>query len=317
MPVIRTVLGEIPLQQLGFCQCHEHLMISKGASYDVNPALCIDDMEKSRQELLQYLSAGGRSLIDAQPVGCNRMEYALARLSENTGANILCCTGFHKLQFYPEDHWINTYSEQELSSIFIHEIEKGMFVGSDNSEPEEFCSFKASIIKTAFDKEGLTERYQRLFHSAINASLATNTPLMVHIEYGTNPLTLLDYLTSQGVPPGKLIFCHMDRACDISLIKKVVSRGVFAELDTIGRFKYHSDEDEINLIKELLAEGYGHQLLCSLDTTRERLKAYNPQAVGLDYILRVFIPLMRKFGIDQNHIHNFFHENCIRALAMD
>ena len=60
-----------------------------------------------------------------------------------------------------------------------------------------------------------------------------------------------------------MIFCHLDRACDdINTIKKIVSKGVFAEFDTIGRFKYHSDEHEIEIIKELLADGYQHQILC-------------------------------------------------------
>lgn len=317
MSIIKTISGEISSHRLGFCQCHEHLMISKGVPYDRNPALCIDDIEKSKQELLQYLAAGGRSIIDAQPVGCNRMEYELGVLAKETDANILCSTGFHKLYFYPEHHWIHTYSEKKLADLYIHEIENGMFVGSDTCEPGDFCSLKASMIKTALDHEGLTGRYQRLFNAAIEAGICTDAPIMVHIERGSDPLLLLDYLTKRGVPAKKLIFCHLDRACDdINIIKKIVGDGVFAEFDTIGRFKYHSDAREIEIIKELLADGYGHQILCSLDTTRERLRAYHADAIGLDYILKTFIPLMRNSGIDEKQIHNFFYENCISALAI-
>lgn len=317
MTKIKTILGEIPANLLGFCQCHEHLMISKGTSYDINPALCIDDIIKTKQELLQYRDAGGQSIIDAQPVGCNRMENALGALSEETHINILSSTGFHKLCFYPQDHWIHTYSSKKLADIFIHELEKGMFISSDKCEPDEFCPFKASIIKTALDKEGLTARYIRLFNAAVEASICTKTPIMVHIEPDSDPLILLHYLTSRGIFPQKLIFCHLDRACnDINIIKKIVSKGVYAEFDTIGRFKYHSDEHEIEIIKELLTDGYEHQMLCSLDTTRERLRAYNPNGIGLDYILKTFIPLMRNTGISDKQIHNFFYENCIGALAI-
>ncbi len=316
MSNIKTISGVIPSQKLGFCQCHEHLMISKGVSYDVNPALCIDDISKSKVELLHYRAAGGQSVIDAQPVGCNRMESALGVLSEETGVNIICSTGFHKLYFYPEQHWIHTYSKNRLAEIYIHEITKGIFVGSDTSEPHAFCSLKAGIIKTALDKEGLTDRYQRLFLAAIDAAISTGAPMMVHIEQGSDPLALLKFLTLRGVPAGKLIFCHLDRACDdVDTIKRIVDKGVFAELDTIGRFKYHTDEREIEIIKELLAVGYGGQILCSLDTTRERLRAYTNHAVGLDYILKTFIPLMRNSGIEGEQIHNFFYENCVRALA--
>jgi phosphotriesterase-related protein len=317
MSNIKTISGVIPSQKLGFCQCHEHLMISKGVSYDVNPALCIDSIEKSKQELLRYRAAGGQSVIDAQPVGCNRMESALGVLAEETGVNIICSTGFHKLYFYPEHHWIHTYSGEKLTEIYIHEIVSGMFVGSDTFEPRDFCSCKAGIIKTALDKEGLTDRYQRLFLAAIDAAISTGAPMMVHIEQGSDPLQLLKYLTLRGVPADKLIFCHLDRACDddVDTIKRIVDKGVFAELDTIGRFKYHSDKREIEIIKELLDGGYQDQILCSLDTTRERLRAYNNDAVGLDYILKIFIPLMRNSGISEEQIHRFFYENCISALA--
>jgi phosphotriesterase-related protein len=317
MANIKTISGQIPSNMLGFCQCHEHLMISKGVSYDINPALYIDDIEKSKQELLRYRAAGGQSIIDAQPVGCNRMEHALGTLSEETQINILCSTGFHKLCFYPEHHWIHTYPAKELAGIYVHEIEKGMFVGSDKCEPNDFCSFKTSIIKTALDKEGLTDRYQRLFNAAVETSIRTAAPIMVHIEQGSNPLLLLDYLTALGMSAKKLIFCHLDRACnDIEIIKKIAGKGVFTEFDTIGRFKYHSDEHEIEIIKELLTAGYQHQILCSLDTTRERLRAYNTDAIGLDYILKTFIPLMQNSGIDGKQIHNFFYENCISALEI-
>ena len=317
MSSIRTISGEIPSQELGFCQCHEHLMIRKGVPYEVNPALFMDNIEKSKQELLQYRAAGGCSLIDAQPIGCGRMEYALGQLSEETRVNILCSTGFHKLCFYPERHWIHTYSSEKLADIYVHEIEKGMFTGCDAEEPGDFCSFKANMIKTALDTEGLTERYRRLFDAAIAANLKTGISIMIHVERGSDPLQLLDYITARGVPAGKLIFCHLDRACDdIGIIKNLLCKGVFAELDTIGRFKYHSDEREIEIIKELLAAGYQRQNLCSLDTTRERMRAYTPDAVGLDYILKAFIPLMRDSGIAEEQIHNFFYENCISALEI-
>lgn len=316
MSYIRTIIGDIPSRRLGFCQCHEHLMISKGVSYERNPALCIDDIAKSKQELLQYRAAGGRSIIDAQPVGCNRMEFALGVLAEETDVNILCSTGFHKLYFYPECHWIHAYSAKKLAHIYIHEIEKGMFVGSETREPKDFCSLKASIIKTALDREGLTRRYQRLFNAAIEASNCTGAPIMIHIEPGSDPLQLLDYLTARKVPTRKLIFSHLDRACEeVNTIKKIVEKGAFAEFDTIGRLKYHSDEREIEIIKELLADGYQHQILCSLDTTRERLRAYTADGAGLDYILKTFIPLMRKSGIKEKQIHNFFYENCVSALS--
>ena len=95
----------------------------------------------------------------------------------------------------------------------------------------------------------------------------------------------------------------MDRAIpDLAVHKKVLDAGVYLEFDTIGRFKYHSDEQEIALFQTLLDQGYEDQLLFSLDTTRERLKAYNPDGVGLDYILKTFCPAMRNAGITSDGV---------------
>ena len=67
--------------------------------------------------------------------------------------------------------------------------------------------------------------------------------MMVHIEKGSSPLILLDFLRQRGVNLEMVYFCHMDRACgDTDIFLQVLEAGVSLEFDTIGRFKYHSDE---------------------------------------------------------------------------
>ena len=56
---IRTVCGDIPPSALGHAQCHEHIYLRKGPGYRINPALCMDDDNRSLRELLDYQSAGG------------------------------------------------------------------------------------------------------------------------------------------------------------------------------------------------------------------------------------------------------------------
>ena len=95
----------------------------------------------------------------------------------------------------------------------------------------------------------------------------------------------------------------------------MLESGAFLEFDTIGRFKYHSDEQEIELFRRHIADGFGRQLLFSLDTTRARLSAYGPTEVGLDYIHRVFLGKMRQAGITEEQIRQISAENPRRALA--
>lgn len=315
MEKIMTVLGRISPGELGFCQCHEHLLLSRGKSYELNPALCMDDIPKSIEELTRYRKAEGISIVDAQPIGCNRMTEELAFISEASDVHIVSSTGFHKLSFYPDDHWIHQIDANNLAHIFKLELTEGMFVQAEHCFPARQCTSKAGIIKTALDSEGLTPRYQRLFQSAAAASKKTGCPIMIHIEQDTDPLPLLNFLLESGIEGHRLIFCHLDRACrDLDVHLKIASSGAYLEYDTIGRFKYHSDEHEIHLIGHLIQNGFERQVLLSLDTTASRLKSYDRNAIGLDYILNTFIPLMYSHGITKNQIHLFTITNPACAL---
>ena len=316
MPYIQTVLGRTDPENVSFCHSHEHILLSKGVSFERNPALLLDDYEKSLAEVNEYRKAGGNTIVEAQPVGANRVADGLVRIAKESGVNILASTGFHKMMFYPEKHWIFTFSEEELTGIFVHELTCGMYTECDNSKPEKFIDAKAGLIKCALDSCGLDGQYKKLFMAAGKACRKTGAPMMVHIEKGSDPEELLAFLDENNIRPEKLVFCHMDRACaDLGIHKRVAKAGAFLEYDTIGRFKYHSDEREAEIIKELISSGYEDSLLASLDTTRERLKAYNPQGIGLTYIIKTFIPLLKRAGVSEKQIEKMMCENARKAYS--
>jgi phosphotriesterase-related protein len=310
---ITTVLGDIAPETLGFCQSHEHLSIS-GACL-AGGAFCIDDQEKNLLELESYYSAGGRALVDAQPVGCGREAGMLARISEKSGVHIIASTGFHKLSFYPEDHWLNSIAEDDLARLFVSELEEGMYTDGDNSLPRQRGRAKAGQIKTALDTEGLSPRYEKLFAAAAEAAKAAGCTLMAHIEKGSDPRLLAGFLASRGLPPNRLIFCHLDRAvADLSVHREICGQGIYLEYDTIGRPKYHDNEREAGIILELVAAGYEKQILMSLATTRARLRSYGG-VPGLAHILEEFIPLLLRRGLTATQIKYFFVENPARVFS--
>ena len=316
MKEIVTVTGPIAPEELGFCQCHEHIAMSKGKSWYLNPALRIDDMAKSLEEVRRYKSCGGDSFIDAQPCGCNRMAEELRKLSVKSGVHIIASTGFHKLCFYPDSHWIHSISEAELEEVFVRELTTGMYTDADCTYPSVQSSVKAGIIKTAYDTEELSPRYKKLFRAAASASLKAERIIMIHVEQDANPVLLQDFLLNLGIEPKNLMFCHMDRACkDIRIHEDVLKKGSYLEFDTIGRFKYHSDEHEIQIIQSLVDIGYATQLLYSLDTTSDRLMSYNPDAIGLNYILTKFNASLKSSGISEDIIHMLSIENPARILT--
>lgn len=115
---VTTVLGEISPEALGFCQMHEHIMLRKGVPASLDPALMADDIEKSTQELLMFRTAGGCTVVDAQPIGCGRMATELAEVSLRSGITIISSTGFHVRRFYPSGHWLFDMTEANLEKLF-------------------------------------------------------------------------------------------------------------------------------------------------------------------------------------------------------
>lgn len=312
---IQTVTGPIAPQDLGHCQCHEHLLLAMGTSYTVNPALWFDDVDCSAAEAERYVAAGGGAVVDAQPVGCGRMAWGLAEISRRTGLQILSSTGFHKLCFYPREHWIRTLASDALTHLFLQELQVGMYDDGDDALPRKQTDIRAAVIKTALDRSPLDPRYGVLFQAAAQAALASGRPLMVHIESGSDPLALLEQLLAMGLPPRQLIFCHTDRACDDDTRLALAARGIFLDLDTIGRFRYHDDAREIELLRQLLDAGHENQLLLALDTTRARLRSYTPDGVGLDYLFTTFLPAMEAAGIPAKTIARLTRENPASAMA--
>ena len=314
MGTVRTVAGDIAPEKLGFTQSHEHLFLAKGRSWEVNPALCIDDPERSLAELLSYREAGGRSLVDAQPVGCGRSARVLRALSEKSGVGIVASTGFHKAVFYPSDHWLFSMPEEELRALYIRELTVGMAEDCDNVRPAVWTDIRAGQVKAALDACGLEGPYEKLFRAACGAAAETGAPLMIHVERGADAPALADFLEAEGLAPGRMIFCHLDRAePDLEVHKRLAARGCFLEYDTIGRFKYHSDEREAEILLELAAAGHAGRILLSLDTTRARLRAYGGEP-GLDYLIRVFLPLLRERG-GEELARRAMLENPPRALG--
>jgi len=315
MKTIQTVLGKIAPEELGFCHSHEHIMLAEGVPFTIDSALCADNYDKSLQELELLKSVGGRALVDAQPIGAGRMSAELVKLSAASGVHIVASTGFHRADFYNKGHWVSTWDEARIAELFVHEITVGMFTNTEDALPRNFHDAKAGQIKVAYTTAGLDAHFTRLFTAAAKACVKTGAPMMIHIDNGMNPLVLDYFLDDHDVPPQKRIYCHLDRAvADFDIHLELCKHGCYMEYDTIGRPKYHDDVAEIAIIQQMLDAGYVNNILLGLDTTNKRLKAYGGD-IGLDYIVKTFMPAMEASGIGRDTINAFMVDNPAQAFA--
>lgn len=309
-------MGDIKSADAGVCQCHEHLFLEMGKSYQISGALFMDDLRKSTEEMKSYRQAGGGLVLDAQPVFAGRMAENLVAASKDSGVHVVASTGFHKTIFYEEDAYIFYKSEQDITDLFISEFESGMV--SSQRDGQKTLPARAGAIKTAVDSGGIFKDkvYTKLFAAAANAAVKTGLPVICHIEQGEDAFAVVDFFMKRGVAPARLIICHLDRArYDIGYHKEAAKAGVYLEYDTINRLKYLSNRREIELIVQMLEAGFEDRLLLSLDTTNERLRAYGAD-MGLDYILKEFAPMLKAAGADRNQILKMQSKNAQSVLEI-
>jgi len=233
--------------------------------------------------------------VDAQPFGSGRHALFLQKLSTESSVNIIASTGLHKNIYYPLDFFSYRADVKTLSELFISEIEEGMFLYHTSDPFKEKSKIRAGIIKVATDEQGLTPYYKKVFDAAASAHHKTGAPILTHTELSNYGLEQVKYLISKGVKSNSIIISHMDRCISVQKNIELLETGVYLEYDTIGRFKYHSDEQEIELIARARDSGFLNRILLGMDSTAERFISYGGKP-GLEYILMVFSEKLRENG---------------------
>jgi phosphotriesterase-related protein len=274
----------------------------------------MDDPKKSNAELAAYREAGGTTIVDAQPVRCGRMEEALVNASSKTGVHIIAVTGFHRALFYEEGGFPASWTEQQLSDLFESEITKGMTLKDGRR-----IAARAGMVKAAIETGGVyaDSTSERLFGAVAQAASKTGAPVLIHTEPKADILEMIEFFGSAGIAARRLIICHMDRTrYDMGYHREVLSTGANLCYDSVNRLKYLSHEKEIALIKAMIESGFEEQLLLSLDTTNQRLRAYGAD-MGLDYILKDFSTLLREHGVPMSAIENMTISNARKALRLE
>ncbi len=309
--MVQTVLGELALSAVQYCQTHEHVWLQKSPASEKNPALLMDEEEKSAGELQRFRQAGGCTLVDCQPWGAGRNASALRRLSLASGVQIVAVTGYHMPLFYPKDHPCQVDTEEQLYAQFVKELTQGIQDEADAGQPP----ILAGAVKAAIGEDGASGRFAIQLRAAARAAALAKVPLILHTEFGRGAVEAVALCVRLGVPPHRLLVCHVDRqAGDFGIHEAVAKTGAMLEYDTIARFKYHDNESEIQLIRHMLDKGYEKQLLLSMDTTRQRMLQYGGD-VGLDYILTQFLPMLRKSGLREEQLFQITVTNPATVFA--
>ncbi len=268
---VQTVNGIKEKDLLGIIDSHSHLWIEnidsgykkKDLKFIVdNFSIMKEALEKFKNCKIDGIFDSYATIIDCQPWGCGRNGNKLFELSKITGVNIISVTGFHKKEYYPSDSPIWKMSRKNAANFFISEVENGLKETLETNYQDR--KIKAGAIKIAFTGN-LKDEYRILTEAAIDCSLQTGAPLIVHTERDTDVERFVSFIEKKEISFSKIMLCHMDKRADVGFHKYLADMSIYLEYDTFMRNKYNPEKNVWPLLIEMMKEGYSSSVMIGSD----------------------------------------------------
>lgn len=303
---IRTILSDIEPETLGFTMAHEHVLDDPRVGGFMDADHVLNDYDKAKEMLLVYKNGGGQALAEASTKHWGRNTEGMVKLSEETGINIICCTGYLCENQVDMNKWVEGKSIDDLVKEMVDEVTIGMD-GTDH---------KAGWIKAGTSYNYISKREEMILRAAARASKITGAPVHTHTSTGTMGLEQIAIMEEEGMDMEHFCIAHVSRNPDYWYHKKMLEHGVYLIYDGPGKAKYYTDETLINVLRKLVADGYEDKLMLSNDMgkkTHHTVYGYGP---GLLYIKEKFLPRMIDEGFKEETVHKLMYENPARFYTM-
>ena len=319
--MINTVLGPIDAKDLGVCSSHEHIFIDMRGCVDVtgnegphfyapmgitnraqvisDPSAILDNalwegIDAAVDELLFFKEHGGNTIVDCTPDEIGRDPLALRQVALRSGVNIILGCGhyYHKAHF----PYVKNATVEELA----HEMRKDLLIGIHDTE------IKAGVIGEIGTSAVISEDEKKVLRAAGAVGAETGRAIHVHTDlYTENGFEVLDILTKEGAKPRQICIDHVDVLLRPDYIRALLSLGCYVEFDNFGKEFYVSearrfayDLERIRLLRQLIDEGFGKQILICNDICLKTMwKTYG--GAGYAHILRTVKQMALENGIDE------------------
>ena len=280
----------------GYTLMHEHIFIDLSGIKKLDDCR-LDCKNETIEEFKKLYENGVRNITEVTNIGMGRDVNYIKEVSEKSGINVICATGFYKEPFYPE--FVYEKNEKELSEIMKNDILKGID-GTD---------IKAGIIgEIGSSKDIITETELKVFKSAIIAHLETGVPITTHTSLGTMGHEQVKLFKEYKVNTDKIVIGHVDLSGNVEYILEMLYNSVYVEFDTIGKNNYLADDIRIEMLKEIEKRELIDRVFLSMDITRKSNMEYK-RGIGYNYIFNVFIPKLKEAGIKENSIEKMLKIN--------
>ncbi len=319
MTNVNTVTGQISSEDLGKTLMHEHFQFGYPGFYadftlgEYRPEAAIQAGVQAANNIKTH---GVKTVVDPTPNECGRDPLYLKEVSEKSGVQIICTTGYYyeaegAPAYFKWRFGLTEDREKEVYDMMMTEVTKG--IGK--------TGIKAGAIKVASSKDQITDYEKVFFKAAARVQRDTGVPIITHTQEGTMGPEQAKLLISEGANPKNIMIGHMCGNTDYDYHVKTLDYGVNIGFDRFGVQGYvgtPSDEDRLVVLYKLLENGYANKILLSHDTVnfflgrevvwpddlKEQLKNYHPT-----HIFENIIPELLAHGVTQETIDQMLVEN--------
>lgn len=288
MSFIRTILGDLPSEKMGITFSHEHVVIEENYVTLNEPGFLLNDVEKICAELQGLKNLGCSTMVDTMPANAGRNPLKSAAIARQTGIQLIVPTGIHLEQYYPASHWRYSYTEDQLSDLFIADIESGIDQFDYNGPLVKRTEHRAGLIKLATGDEPISPHQEKIFRAVVNTHLTTGAPILTHTNSGKHALAQAEYFAKLGANLQHVVLSHVDRNQDLDYHHALMQTGVSVEYDSAFRWKTGVENWTYTLLEKLLPH-YPQQITVGMDAAKNSYWRAYGGTPGLDFLLTTFV----------------------------
>lgn len=337
--VVHTARGPIDPADLGVTLAHEHLWMDSTALQAIhryratetgpwdataaaearwNPGSHPDnyrltDLAASVEELVPFVRAGGRSLVELTPPSLGRDPLRLREISERSGVHVVVGAG----QYLEPVHepWVATATEAEITDRLLVEARDGI----------DGTTIRAGIFGEIGTSDPVSPGEVRVLHAVAAAAADCGLAISVHVHpWGHEGPAVLGLLVSSGTTPERVILGHLNTAIDRpDELRSMADQGATLGFDLFG-FDHSllgpgrwppSDRDVATTIAALVHDGHADRIVLGQDVgVRTRLRRWG--GWGYAHVLEHIVPLLQELGVDDRAVRRMLVDNPARLLAV-
>ncbi|MBP2079437.1 phosphotriesterase family protein [Oceanobacillus polygoni] len=304
---VRTVLGDIEALEMGFTMAHEHILTNpQGEGTKNNLDHHLDSVPLAIQMLREFKEIGGGAIIETTPESWGRNTPGMVTASQESGVHVVACTGYiceeHGME--PE---LNEWSTNYVAERMLGDVQVGM----------DGTTVKAGWIKAGTAYNHITPNEEKVLRAGARAATEAGTCFHTHTTAGTMGIEQCEIVLDEGFDMSKFIVAHVDRVPDLWYHRQILKTGANIIYDGPGKAKYYPDSMRIELLKQLVADGYEDQIMLSNDMGRRshhKVYGYGP---GFNWIKERFLPRLLDEGFSQEVLDKFMIHNPARVYQME